>query len=450
MPGGRERLRGAFDARSVGDRFGDEGSPELMTRYLADLNELPPLRSEQVNELAGALREHGEDFRAAIQRVPGTATLVVERWRELRAQRRVTGLMAHEARADPSHDWSAFIDERLGQLAELVAERESLPARASRRRAALDGRIEQTLASTGLLFELLQAIALELQGLLGQRRGEAVRERIRALGLGDPEVRQALRSAQRALASRDRARQTLAAHNLRLVVHSAKRFRGQGVSFLDLIQEGSVGLLRAVEKFDATLGYQFSTYAVWWIEQAMIRAIQRDSRTVRVPSHLYESRLRQRHGWQELTPRMARPERADLARELGDDEDEVERTETAFQNIGSIDGPGEGSDARPLSERLADPDAVEPGAGLDLARLRDALAVGLADLEPREREVIELRFGLLDGEPMTLQQIGSVLGRSRERVRQIEQGALARLAECGCLAALRGLASDRDDLVQEA
>ena len=432
------RPKGAFQAQPGVDRpIEGESSPELLSSYLAELSGLPPLAPERVNELARTLQSESQSFREALNRVPGTARLVVERWHELRAHRRVTGLMAHEARGNPSQDWSAFIDERVGQLEEELGRRARARSAASRR--AVDGEIEKTLASAELLFELLQSIALEMSGLLEQSRSAGVRERLQALGLGLDErgAREALRQAHQALERRDAARQTLAAHNLRLVVHSGKRYRGQGIAFLDLIQEGSVGLMRAVEKFDPELGFQFSTYAVWWIEQAMIRAIQRDSRTVRVPSHIYEARLRHRTGWETLSALAADPDTSDLASLLGDPLDRVEQTESAFQGIDSLDTPMGDEESRPLAERLADPTPEAPEANHDMARIGAALGAALAELPDREREVLVLRFGLADGRERTLQEVGRKLGRSRERVRQIEQEALARMAELGPVNALR-------------
>ena len=183
--------------------------------------------------------------------------------------------------------------------------------------------------------------------------------RKRQLGL-DARARGALRRSEAALAARDRARGTLASHNLRLVVHVAKRFRGRGGAFADLIQEGSVGLLRAVEKFDASLGFRLSTYAVWWIEQAVIRAIQNSSRTVRVPSHLYEAPLRLRDAQSRLRAQMAAPGRGDLAADLDLPEAELEVVLGTLKPISSLDAPLDDADLMPLGERLSEPDEPDP------------------------------------------------------------------------------------------
>ena len=416
--------------------------PELLTHYLSELRDLGPLPAERVAEIAETLRAESLAFREAIHRVPGTAVLVVERWRELRAQRRVTGLMAHEARSDPSHDWSTFVDERIGVLEHLLAQRER--CQSASRRGRIERQIGETVASAEFLFELLQAIALEMRALLEDPEQTAVAERIRQLGLDRRPAREALSGAEEALARRDDARQTLAAHNLRLVVHAAKRYRDQGVDFLDLIQEGNVGLMRAVEKFDPDLGYRFSTYALWWIEQAMIRVIQRDSRTVRVPSHIYEARLRHRAGWERISNTMARPGRDDLAELLGEELESVDQTEAAFMGFESLDLPiVDDGESRPLYERLADPGAEDWDDDVDQPRIREVLGSALAGLSPREREVLELRFGLRDGRERTLQEVGREVGRSRERVRQIEKAALERLASLGSV-------DDLEELIRDA
>ncbi len=431
-------MRESRNPRIARESGAADGSMSLLDRYFADLRQRPVLTPERTGELAREMREQEAVFRAAIVRTPGVAELVMERWAERQAQGRVTGLMAHEARGDTDTDWTAFIDERLSVVSRLIEQR---GAKSGSGRKSLDATISDTLSSANLLFELLESIALELRSLHDMRSGESVRSRRAALGITQRGVPASLRDAEAALEQRGEARRTLAAHNLRLVVGVAKRFVGQGVALADLIQEGNVGLLRAVEKFDPDLGYRFSTYAVWWIEQAMIRAIQRDSRTVRVPSHMYEARLKQRNAWEIAGTRSANPSPDEVADAIGVSAELVEQTQLAFAHHESLDTPMGDEDAIPLGDRLAEPDPVDPDAGLDGHRIGAVLSAELEHLPDRERQILEMRFGLRDGEELTLQEIGNRLGISRERVRQIQLDALASLGERPSVAALREAAT---------
>lgn len=404
----------------------EESTPETTSldsvdQLLASLSRLPTLPHEEVTALAQEIRAQEQAFRGALQELPGAALLVLERWQERRDQGRVTGLMSHHYRDQRETDWTSFIDERMVALSRLVARRGR--AKSGQQRRALQAKVAACLASADIQLEILHEIALELRKLVEEPGSRALSARKRELGL-EACGRSALRRAEQTLAARDRARQTLASHNLRLVVHVAKRYRERGVPFADLIQEGSIGLLRAVEKFDASLGFRFSTYAVWWIEQAVIRAIQNGSRTVRVPSHVYEAQLRLRSVQDRLRASMAAPERADLAANLELPEQELELVLASVKPISSLDVSLDDPDLTPLGERLPDPGDCEPGAGIDLARASEALARGFERLSPRQREVLRWRFGFEGGEELTLREIGERLGLSRERVRQIQTQAL--------------------------
>jgi RNA polymerase primary sigma factor len=230
---------------------------------------------------------------------------------------------------------------------------------------------------------------------------------------------------------RERARKAvdhLIRANLRLVINVAKKNRRQGVPFADLIQEGNIGLMRAAEKFDYRMGYKFSTYAHWWIRQAIGRAITDQSRTVRVPVHTYENMrklrkadesLRQKHG--------RRPTREELASEMGVASDQVDwlKTVKASQPV-SLETPigQEGSQLADFVEDVATPQPADEAA---LGLLHSQLSQALDSLSPRERRVIEMRYGLEDGNSQTLTEVGAELGLTRERIRQIQKEALAKL-----------------------
>jgi RNA polymerase sigma factor (sigma-70 family) len=402
--------------------------------FLLELGGLPLLPPARVNELATAIRSEEAAFRAALDCLPAVSWLVVEQWEERRAENRVTGLLSHYYRDDPSQDWSVFIDERVGHLASLL------------RSGAPWEQVGEALGSASIRFETLQEMFLIVRGLADETPAPAAVRRLRELGVEGRKWRSQLARAERALAARDSARQDMAAHNLRLVVHVAKRFRGNGVPFADLIQEGGLGLMRAVDKFDPELGYRFSTYAVWWIEQSMIRGIQKFSRTVRVPSQIYEEQVRVKRAEQELRGCMDRePGAAAIAQQMGKDPASVERIFRQMAPAISLDAPlsqGDGGgDDRRIGDRLEDVGASALEERTDVARARDVLDRVLRTLNPRDRKVLMWRFGLGGEEELTLQAIGDRLSLSRERVRQIANEALAALKKKDCVRGLEALVS---------
>ena len=236
------------------------------------------------------------------------------------------------------------------------------------------------------------------------------------------------RSLRRAVADGERARGELTSANLRLVVSIAKRHVGRGVPILDLIQEGNLGLMRAVQKFDHTKGFKFSTYATWWIRQAITRAIADQSRTIRVPVHMVESINKVLRAQRTLATRLERePTTAELAAEVELPVEKVEEIlRIASQDPLSLDTPIGDEDDTSMADFIADKGA----APLDLAArklLEQTVRDVLGDLSERESEVVRLRFGLEDGRPRTLEEVGREFGVTRERIRQIESKTLAKL-----------------------
>jgi len=429
---------------------------EALRRYLADIAKPATLTREEEVALAARYRLHEEAWQRALLAIPFAARAAVERWRTIRHEERVTATLSASHRDGSGVDPGPALDLALTRVERALDRRDRAAGSATPSEiAALDAQMAAALVVANLAPRVLEEIFEELRALATElgRMGSGTRERrvlARRIGVAPRALAARLAAIEVDRAESQRAKHLFVRHNLKLVVTVTKGFRGMGVSFLDLIQEGNLGLIRAVEKFDPGHGCKFSTYAVWWIRQACIRAVQTHSRTVRLPSHVYEGLLHHRRASQALEGRVAgAPDAAELAAEMGIEAAELEQLMATSGPSLPLDAPIHPDGSRSLQDMLADPDGANAPEEIDRTLLASRIERLLARLEPRERSVLLERFGLAGREELTLREVGERFGLSRERVRQIEAQALARLRRAavslGLHTLLDGVGDGRSD-----
>ncbi len=426
----------------IGERAPREREP--LAAYFADIAPIPTLSREEETLLAKEIEAAAREYRTALLSIPWTARELVRTWRRLKAADRATGRMS-EGFGSGSAEVEARVDARLATVERLVRRRERLARVVPRDDAALerlDRRAAERLAEADLSIRLLddlrrrlRARRQKLERLMGEgRRSRASRVELEAeLGLAAPRFLERVAGVDAAFDRLTEHKNRFVWHNLKLVVVMAKVFRNLGLSFSDLIQEGNAGLMRAVEKFEWRRGFKFSTYAVWWIRQALIRAIQNHSRTIRLPSHHHDALRWYYQTRDALETRLERePTAAEIAAEMDVPVERAEELASLVTEPVSFEAQVRGSDSgkgKRLEDFVEDAEAIAGFEAYDRMRLEQVAARSLERLEERERRILRWRFGLQGEREHTLEEIGQKLSISRERARQLEARALARLRE---------------------
>ncbi len=404
--------------------------------YFQEIGGTRTLRREEEVILAKELEAATAELRGSLYAIPCSSRHVVARWDALRALSHTGAKLSESVGDEETGEIAARVERAVARLRKLLAQREKLVATSASEAAMkrLATRVTQELQSAqlslGLLAELRERALQLADEMKRARKGtRKLKELELEAGVGRDRLLELANAVDDAHDRMTRVKNRFIEHNLKLVVAIAKDYRNLGLSFPDLIQEGNLGLIRAVEKFDHRRGFKFSTYAVWWIRQALVRAIQNHSRTIRLPSHVHDRLQRSQRVRAELTGKLGRePSAAELAPALGTDVDSLEALDRLSREAISLESSVAGTEKR-LEDFVADPTASAPDGGIDGDRMRSGVGALIGSLTPREQLILRLRYGLGGEEEHTLEQIGQSLGLSRERVRQLEARALKKLRE---------------------
>jgi len=403
--------------------------------YFQEIGGTRTLKREEEVLLAKELEAATAQLRDSLYSIPVCAKHVVERWDELRALSHTGAKLSESAGDEETGEIAARVERAVKRLRSQLAERDRLAKRGGTVSVEkVDARIAKEMQNAQLSLAMLselreRVVKLEVEIRKARRGTKKLTSLEEEAGVPKERMVELTDAVFAAHDRMTRVKNEFIEHNLKLVVAIAKDYRNLGLSFPDLIQEGNLGLIRAVEKFDHRRGFKFSTYAVWWIRQALVRAIQNHSRTIRLPSHVHDRLQRSQRVRAELTGKLGRePTAQELAPALGTDSESLEALDRLSREAISLESTVAGTEKR-LEDFVADGGAQIPDSGIDGDRMRTGVGALVGCLSPREQLILRMRYGLSGEEEHTLEQIGQSLGLSRERVRQLEARALKKLRE---------------------